>query len=210
MLRLATFTLLAASVASAAPVPKGSEKGFYFPLAVGAKWVTEQKAEGAVSTTTQTVTRVEGKDGKYLVTVERENAPAARAVEVFEVTDKGVSRVSQGGVEGKEPVPLLKLGVKPGDTWEVEEVVAIGPRGADGSPLSISAKVTYTAGDEEVVEVPGGKFKAMKVEREFTRRGMTTKGTTWYAAGVGVVKTESDQAGRKRTTALEEFSPGKP
>jgi hypothetical protein len=209
MFRLVTFTLLAAFVASAAPVPKGSEKRFYFPLTVGAKWVMEQKAEDTVRTTTQTVIKVEGKDGKYLVTVERENAPVTRAVEVFEVTDEGVSRVSQGVVESKEPVPLLKLGVKVGDKWEVEEVVAIGPRGPDGSPRSITAKVTYTAGNEEEVEVPVGKFKAMKVEREFTRRGLTTKSTTWYAARVGVVKTESSMADRKLIAALKEFMPGK-
>jgi hypothetical protein len=49
----------------------------------------------------------------------------------------------------------------------------------------------------------------MKVEREFTRRDMTTKSTTWYATGVGVVKTESGTTDRKLTTTLKEFTPGK-
>lgn len=60
------------------------------------------------------------------------------------------------------------------------------------------------------VEVPAGKFSAVRVEEDvvFTNRGRPDdhfRRTFWYAPGVGVVK--EDISGR--TAVLEAFSPGR-
>lgn len=45
-----------------------------------------------------------------------------------------------------------------------------------------------TAGDEEEVETPAGKFKARKVSSLVKAPGTTVTSTVWYAKGTGAVK----------------------
>lgn len=66
-----------------------------------------------------------------------------------------------------------------------------------------------TTGGEEV-EVPAGKFKAVRVEAEagFPAPFAVTRTTYWHAPGVGVVKTVEQIKGGDRVEVLKAFTPG--
>jgi hypothetical protein len=211
MIRLSVLALLVPALAVAAPVPKGERKELYFPTTVGAKKVIQMKAGDDTRELTETVTKVEEKDGVYTVTVERDFAGGGLSgqpliEQVFEVSAKGVYRLSSGGTKTKTPYPLLNLGVKAGEKW-TSELELTGPPGG-GGPVRVS-KGTHTMGKEEEVEVPAGKFKAVRVDVESDQNGQTAKSTAWHAAGVGLVKYEVERGGIKNTQELKSFTPGK-
>jgi len=93
---------------------------------------------------------------------------------VYEVSAKGVWFRQ----DGSDPVPVFKAGEKAGATWE-----AVWNEGR------AEWKTTYTVGDEEEVEVPAGKFQAVRVSRVIDGGGLKQqRATDWYAPGVGRVK----------------------
>jgi hypothetical protein len=187
--------LLAASLA--APVPK-EKPVLYLPTAVGTKLVYETtRDEKVICEVTEVVASAEAKGDGIVVTVEGEDSPGGGWTQVFVVTAKGVSFRLDADAE---PEPVFKVGLKAGDTWKVEHA---GPRKGLGTS-------TFTAGKEEEVEVPAGKFKAIPVTRELPLDGRAgSKTTTWYAPGVGVVKKEADSRGGGGVTVLKSFTPGK-
>jgi hypothetical protein len=70
--------------------------------------------------------------------------------------------------------------------------------------------VAYTRGKAEEVEVPAGKFEAVRVEGVVDLgTGRTQKSVEWHAVGVGVVKLVVDRGGGEQTTVLKSFTPGK-
>lgn len=210
MLRLFALALLVPVVAFADPVKKDEKKkeSLYFPVTVGTKRVVEVTSASLTGSTTQTVigtaeatemvTGVEVKNGVYTVTLERtfEKAGGKQAT-VYEVTDKGVVRPKVPGSD--EPMPLLMLGGQPGDTWTHRTP------GWGGHTL----KRTFTLGREEEVEVPAGKYKAIKVESVGKLDVFDGRMTEWYAPGVGVVKSETRMGSFIFTSVLKEFTPGK-
>jgi hypothetical protein len=195
--RLPIAVLFVTSAALAAPVPKGKEAELYFPTQVGAKRVMDAKLKSNQPGWTETVTKVEEKDGKYAVTIERDDG-RRKTEAVYEVSKDGLYRKTTGGKVEAEPVLMLKLPYKEGTTWTAERP---GPSGAGGP----KAKVTYTMGKEEEVEVAAGKYKAFRLESEAESGGQTRKQTDWYAAGVGLVKTVMPGG----VIELKEFTPGK-
>jgi hypothetical protein len=64
-------------------------------------------------------------------------------------------------------------------------------------------------GREEEVEVPAGKFKALRVEAEQELGANVFKSTLWYAPGVGLVKSVTNTNGTERVQVLKSFTPGK-
>jgi hypothetical protein len=192
-MRLSVLVLLAASAAVAAPVPKVEKPDdLYFPVQVGAKWVMDAKLKSNQPGWTDTVTKVEEKDGKFTVTVEREEGKRKSEI-VYEVSKDGLYRKTTRGKAEAEPVLLLKLPHKEGATWTAD--------GAGGLPT----KVTYTVGKVEEVEVLAGKYKAIRLDAETKAGELTRKHTQWYAPGIGVIKTETPGG----TIELKEFTPGK-
>lgn len=145
----------------------------------------------------ETVTKVEEKDGKYAVTIERDDG-RRKTETVYEVSKDGLYRKTTGGKAEAEPVLLLKLPYKEGTTWTAERP---GPFGAGGP----KAKVTYTVGKEEVVERAAGKYKAFRLESVAESGGETRKQTDWYAAGIGLIKSEMPGG----VIELKAFTPGK-
>lgn len=203
MFRLSAFALFAATVTLAAPVPKGDKKDeLYFPTTVGATRVSTIPvvvAGNAVLKSTETVTRVEEKGGVYLVSVDADRGGVSMPSRVYEVSAKGVFEKSCDGVEAKEPKPLLKAGGKAGDTWEVE----LPEPGGTG-------KQTFTLGEQEEVEVPAGKYKAVRVDIVTTTpRGPASRVTMWHAPGVGVVKSVATVDNQEVAFELTAFTPGK-
>lgn len=199
--------LLAPSDTFAVP-EAGVKKELYFPTTVGAKRVMGRKGSGGMFDTTETVTQLEEKDEVYTVTVERvkaterANVPKEVAVAVYRVSAKGVFLVSVGDAVNDPPAAVLKRGVKIGYTWASHEKMPTVANGIGG----LTSKWTYyTLGTEVVVEVPAGRYRAVRVEC-VTENGGTHKSTSWHAAGVGLVKYTT---GEGAVTTLKSFTPGK-
>lgn len=189
--------LLAASLAAPVPKPKAAE--LYYPIIEGTKWVMRTKSEdGTTTEVTHTITKVEEKDGTYTVTNIRD-ANGQRREFRNEVSAKGVFSLPRPGEKG-EPRAALKLPAKEGDTWTTEQP-------ASGNRAGWTTK--HTVGKEEEVEVPAGKFKAIVVTTEYEVEGTVYKGTAWFAAGVGLVKSVSVSDRTERVQELKEFTPSK-
>jgi hypothetical protein len=187
--------LLAAAPLVAAPGVKEKDRGpvLYYPVKVGAKWVTELSAGGAAAgpaiESVETVTKVEEKDGVYRITSERD-LRGKSFITVMEVSAGGVRRVGINEGTLSESPYLIRVPAKPGDTWA-----------AGGG--------TVTVGPEEAVEVPAGKFKAIPVTTVIEQKAGTLTMTAWYSPGVGVVKQVSRHNTSEATQVLKSFTPGK-
>ncbi|HVK08769.1 MAG TPA: hypothetical protein VM597_08345 [Gemmataceae bacterium] len=185
--------LLAAAPLLGAPGVKEKEK-LYFPVTVGDTLVTSSERKGATDgDTTWTVTKVDGKDGRYVVTVQVDAGGGFSQAVEFEVSANGVFVLARGGVKVDPPAPQVKLSAKAGERWET------------GFP-----KGTATMGKEEEVEVPAGKFKAVRVDAEYdVGMGRTQKTAIWFAPRVGPVKSVTTVNGFTIVSALKSFTPGK-
>jgi hypothetical protein len=203
---LATVTALALllAAATAAPEPNDFDTPEYLPTTVGAKWVVRVTAqvmgeEKRVSEYTEVVTAVEEQDGVKLVTVARDgNRPVTR----YEVSPGGVSRVRQDELAFNPPLRLLRLPARPGDEWGWDSAVT--------SPLP-PARFTGRCrvfGPEEV-EVPAGRYRALRVEAEYTDGDSDHKQVCWYTQGVGLVKRVSRSPGHATEAVLKSFAAGK-
>jgi hypothetical protein len=196
--------VLGALVATAAPAPK--EKGdLYHPTQVGDKRVYEHKGVGgrARDESSNVITKVERKDDVFIVTTGREVKGKMRDTGTHEVSDKGVTTTATTFGKLKTPRPVIKLPAKEGDKWEYESE-GDGPAGA---------KSTFTVGKEEEVEVPAGKFKAIRIDAELNYdigNGPTTiKTSSWYAPKVGLIKMVTNPGTTETVMVLKSFTPGK-
>jgi hypothetical protein len=101
---------------------------------------------------------------------------------------------------------LLKLPAKEGDKWEFDTPAQRDERGRGLR----GEKGTVTVGPTEVVEVPAGKFRAVRLEIAVTAINGDAvpeiRYTSWYAPEVGLVKMTR---GTEWTRVLKSFTPGK-
>lgn len=179
-------TLLAVGVLTlglptvAAPVPKVKGSPYHFPTTVGAKWVYETPDGGLESAV---VSAVE-KDGDDLI-VSREGVDGTRTAYTKTVVSPDGLRQEREFTGGKLGW-VLKSTAKAGDSWDMPEG---GKRTVHGP---------------EAVEVPAGKFTALRVEWEQSGG----KCTSWYAPGVGEVKRVMKWGETETVTrALKSFTP---
>jgi hypothetical protein len=195
----ACVVLVASGLAGSAPKLKDLPGGDYFPTTVGDRWVTEFQYKTNTAEITEVVTSVEKKDGVRIVTVGREiEGKVFPQTSEVRVTDKGLFRVSQLGVVYDSPYCILKLPLKPGESW-TSEVRVNG---------TITSTFKYKAIKEETVEVPAGKFKAFRIEVEIDNRGQAGRSVLWYDARVGVVKMEHEAGDSSYVRILKSFQPG--
>jgi hypothetical protein len=185
-------------LAAAAPAPKDKAPVAYFPTRTGDTWVYELRTPTATAEMTEAITRVDEKDGELVVSISRtyqsETVPVSRVA----VSDKGVRRLSAGGRDLREPYWIVKLPVKAGDSWSVDQSPPPGVR------------TTYTVHGEEEVEVPAGKFKAIRVDSVTGGSdGKGFKGSFWYAPALGLVRSVTPVADGDRVQSLKTFSPAK-
>ncbi|MDY3554227.1 hypothetical protein R5W24_003346 [Gemmata sp. JC717] len=185
----------------AAPVPKHlmqKPEPAYFPTKVGAKWVRQHAQEEY----TEVVTEVgERPDGAKVVSVGHVNPNGeVLSARTVAVSSKGLFLLSQGGhvFDTDATYCLLKLPHQPGDGWKNEK-------------RSFWDR-TCTVYGSEWVEVPAGRFWAMRVEStEYRIPNKLARTTSWYAPEVGEVKHVStpfrdDEA--DYVTVLKSFTPG--
>jgi hypothetical protein len=196
--RLITSTLtlaLVLAVAPAAPIPKERAKTpDYYPTALGSKWVYKV---GETEMATE-VTAVEAKKGARLATIATLVNGKAVATERLSVSANGVFRDRINKADLKPPLCILKLPLKSGDKWEVDSDV-------QGQAM----KMALTVRESEEVEVPAGKYKAVRVDADGTIAGTQTGVTYWFAPDVGVVKIRYTIAGNESIMELKSFTTGK-
>jgi hypothetical protein len=195
---LALVLLLPLS-AVAAPRPKDlPDEGLWFPVTVGTRWVYE----GPNGEYEEAITDAKG-DGKgTVVTVVRTKGGKEEWQSTFRVTRAGFDMLASGGVTYDRPCPFLKTGAKPGEEWEYAYT---RPPTAFHSRLKVVGP--------EKVEVPAGKFDAVRVDAAESnsrvgaanQNGPAIESSCWYAPGVGLVR----QVWRGQVTTLKALHPAK-
>jgi hypothetical protein len=170
----------------------------YFPIREGMTRVYEAQARGATYQHTETVTRVEHKGAGFRVTTGQEAIPGEILKIVTDVSARGVYLVEFAGKVHADPLPLLKLPAKAGDSWTVKKQI----------PTGGLATFTYTVGKVEEVKVPAGTFKAIRVQ-ESAEPVLRMTATHWYAPGVGLVKTVAFYGKSEQTQVLKSYTPRK-
>lgn len=205
MLRTAAFLLfLLALTASAAPVPKHlmKEPVLYHPVEPGAKWVYQFYSVDD---------QIGREDVEVVIAVrEPKGASGVKVAELGSIFDGKTqtsgcyTAVSPAGlVEGYMSatgyfVPrteTLRVSAEPGTSWEVK--VGEGRTGR-------TEKHTFRG--EEIIDVPVGRFRALRVDSVFLyNNGEKQVWHRWYAPGLGLVKFE-DVEGRRKV--LKEFTAG--
>jgi hypothetical protein len=175
----------------AAPVPPDRAKPLpYYPTQKGTKWVYEYDG----GELTHVVTAVEDKDAGKLVTVEKEVSGKITPLWTVSVSEKGLFQIAEGKEKLEVPLPLLILPAKRGDKWEL-----------DHTSRSAKLKGTVSVGEVEQIEVPAGKYAALRVDWDYKIDDTPQRRTFWYAPGVGMVKMKT----RINELRLKSFHLGK-
>jgi hypothetical protein len=185
---------MAAAPAAAAPGPKGGAAPLYFPTAVGATAVYQTTIGKLKYEHTHRVTQVVQEPDGVRVTVERAELGDAPLEYEMVVSPAGLSHTKTSGQALDPPVPLLRPPAKVGGTWEWDRP---------------GARSRYMLAGEEEVQVPGGKFKAVRIDVERVDGKAMRQSAVWYAPGVGVVKQVFYNPGRDdQVQELKSFTPG--
>lgn len=195
-LTLAAFGCLCCYGLSAAPVPKEQPKPtLYFPTVVGTKLV-HQDLKG--NDHTRVVTAVKQKPGEraWLVTVGGLDAKGKIAVtDTWEVSEKGVFYLDTFDKQKPDWRCRLKLPAVSGEKWDPN-------LGTD-----LEGEVHRRTLKPRRIKVPAGEFEAIGVESWW---GKEIISTCWYAAEVGMVKSEVGSGDDAVTwMELKSFTPGK-
>jgi hypothetical protein len=197
-IRTTALLLNLGALAFAAPAPKDAAKEpLYLPTTVGDKRVLETSTGGKTGEVVEWVTAVEKKGGMTIVSFSREKG--GPTLYRYGASNDGVFRVSAGEKVYDPPHRLLKLPSKEGETWE--ETTSL-----EGAA---NPQVKYTTGKEEDIEVPAGKFRAIRVEAESDINGAIIRTTYWHVVGLGAVKILTSYKDGDRVQVLKSFTPGK-
>jgi hypothetical protein len=214
MVRKALLVVLVTITAFAALLgllPESKHGQLYFPIRVGDRRELVNEA-GVVST--HEVKSVEKRKDYWLVTESiSSTADLPTLTAIHQVSETGLLSVNDILFGKRAPQQLLKLApggqlLPDGTTWEVDD-----PGTTPGNYL----RFIYTVGAEEEIEVPAGKYKAVKVEMrskcEVDGRLLpeTSRATTWYAKRVGQVKgVQTTPDGQViGSSVLKSFTPAK-
>jgi hypothetical protein len=177
--------------APAAPVPKhlipkAEEPPFCFPTRVGDRFVSVIGERELVVV----VTKVQKTEEGFEVTQEYEDGMGGRNHDMTVIASaKGLKVVRYAGRQLDEPLWWLKLPHVANNEWT--------------DTWAGQTRTHRTMGWEEI-EVPAGKIRAIRVERDDGPQAMRTT-TYWYAPGLGCIKWSSGNGGRE----LKSFTPGK-
>ncbi|MCU0703548.1 MAG: hypothetical protein MUF18_06170 [Fimbriiglobus sp.] len=191
MIRLSTILLgiVLAATAAAAPVPKALQKkaAEWMPLLAGAKWEFVSADDNATTTDTREITSVGEKDGHTTATQRTINL-----TQEFRRDDVGVAVVKTSNRGESKPRYVVRHGMKEGDTWE--------------NDMGGYSEVR-TVGRIERIKVPAGEFDAVPVKFQYVQQGQAFQtGAVWYAAGVGLVRIDTDGS---PSEVLKAYTPGK-
>jgi hypothetical protein len=144
---------------------------------------------------------VEVKKEAKVITVESTSGKDFRCTKQYALSEEGLFRLSHNEYRYDKPWCILKAPYRTDDKWVVDVVDHFG----------VGGKSTHTIGKLEWVEVPAGKFRALRVETEHDGEKPALTATSWYAPDVGQVKMVArSRAGKEEgTVVLKLFTPGK-
>jgi hypothetical protein len=166
----------------------------YYPITVGNVW-NYKTDDGKFTAKVISQEKIEGQN---CARIELSFGGKPNCFEHIAVKPDGIYRYSFNGVRSAQPVLLLKLPPRKGDSWTVEA------KGA-GDPIKGTFKV-----DEDEVKVPAGTYKTFSVtlKQDTTVTGAPAVGCTyWFAPDVGIVKQEYKVGNQLTTAVLEKFEP---
>jgi hypothetical protein len=194
---IAFFVLLES--ASSQPLQKGDEAKTpnYYPLEIGNTWHYTLTIEGKKENIKAHITKSEFSNGKFAMRLE---VPGLGITEHLIQTGHGVYRYRYNDATISPPFHLLPYPAKVGTKWKGEFSAVKGK-------TRFPPKSTFEGEiqGEENVEVPAGKYKALKVVITITSNAQESTSTFWFAKDVGIVK-QSVRIGKTLATAeLEKF-----
>jgi hypothetical protein len=171
---------IGAGAAIAAPTSGQS----LFPLVVGATWV--RKSDDGVEATSKVIGPKTIGNTRCVV-VERKAFERGRervTRSCYLVTATEVLVIETAGMRGElqvlnPPRPQLKLPPRAGQTWSWAPAESY-----------FDLKIVEKWIGEETVKTPAGTYKAWKMQTVTTGEGFSLTSLTWYAPGVGVVRSE--------------------
>jgi len=166
------------ALAPAAPVPSGAEPRYFYPTRVGDRMVYKRDDNDEYTTTVAKVEKVEG--AFHVTTNQILDDGTQRLDEQMEVSSKGL-RLIRWTYRRTLPHPYWSLKVTPDAdaTWTSKWAIFTN----DGIDTFEDQENTVVGW--ETVEVPAGKFRAVRVDRVGTHQMFKSKRTTWYALGQG-------------------------
>lgn len=210
--RLALATLLAVLAVSSSSVSASPRAGdSYYPLAKGSKWVYSTDFAEDTELVHEVIGTEKIGDVECFIVEHKTVGPVlgTRVMRKEWVAADGdgilIHKVSRGKSELDVVKPFFKIKhvLRKDDEWK-------GQAKAEENP----PQYEYRVEGEEDVEVPAGKFKAVKVHIKIesgTRH--SAEGSEWYARNVGIVKSEITirASGDDFTmvSELKKFEPGK-
>jgi hypothetical protein len=178
----------------------------FAPTTPGAKYVYQStsRQNGKVVETTESSrivrTVADKKNSKAkLLSVEWVSDGKVEMVTEIEVSDEGLFYCGWDNIKLSTPFQLLKLPSKAQDTWRTTL------RWEDDIVLDIEC----TNAGIELIEVPAGRFRAIRVRAECVTDRKEMCATTWYAPGVGPVKCVYTLGNESAEVVLKSFKPGK-
>ncbi|HEY6189987.1 MAG TPA: hypothetical protein VIW80_20205 [Pyrinomonadaceae bacterium] len=177
-----------------------SATGDYFPLRVGDSW-TYRHSEGS-KFTYKVLSEEKQADGtmRYLV----ELVSGSR---VHYLYSKPKGWVLQHRISYPDEQTGLKVDYEPGRKHLQNPLIpgskwSWNGKDVGGNDVSESNEVI----GPEWVEVPAGKFRAIKIISHVSNGGTVATRTNWYADGIGVVKSWTDAGAIKYGFELEDYS----
>lgn len=169
----------------------------YYPLQVGNQWNYKLDVNGKDAAMITRIAKVETINEKAYARLEAEVGGQVKATEHLRITDKGLVRLKTNDFEADPPLLLIKKGAKAGDKWGGKFTVL-------DKGEKKEAKYEAVAGDE-MVKVPAGRFKTLRVAIRLEENGMVVNTTYWFAPNVGFVKQTVEAPGLTITIELEKY-----
>ena len=193
---LALAFVLLAPQSPSAPVPKEILKKFpdYYPLLPGTKWEYEI-GEAAVTVKVKDYAEKAGVRTGVLAT---EANGAEVATEAIRVDETGVYRTHINGTKIEPAVLILKFGIKKETEWATK--CQVGEHKVD---------FLFKLDGLEDLEVPAGKYKAVKVTGSGTIAGTETQTEFHFAEGIGIVRLTYSIGGQRTILNLKKYTAGK-
>ncbi|HEX4631149.1 MAG TPA: hypothetical protein VH188_09310 [Chthoniobacterales bacterium] len=179
--------------------PKSGATADYFPLRVGDSWTYRNTEEGGFTLKVLSEEPHEGGTVRFVV----EMLSGVKVDKTYSKADgwvlfHGETYPEHEGLQATYDPPrqILPNPLVVGQKWEWT--------GKD--PTQVEHRESNRVVGVESVTVPAGKFRAMKVVTEITGASVPLIRTSWYADGVGLVKTTNVGGQIKYGSELTDYS----
>ncbi len=175
----------------------------YFPLRTNDWWrYRSTQANGSTSEfTLKVISEEPHADGTIRHCIELSN-PKPLIRDWYTKTASGVVLNEEeylgggGKITLEPPRPILQMPLTPGERWTWSGTAR----------AHTSVEESNEVAGVERLEVPAGRFDAVKILTQIEQGGVHASKTSWFAPGVGLVRQSTDSGGVTSTTELLEYS----